>query len=156
MAALIANITKSLENDINTLDWMTPATKKRALEKLHAIQNKVGYPEKWIDYSTLQIKPGDVLGNSLRSNAFDYMRRLNEIGKAPDPKEWRMSPPTVNAYYSPLENNINFPGWHSAAAVLRSEAGRRRQLRRHRRSDRSRDHARLRRPGPPLRRRRAI
>ena len=82
MTALIANITKSLQNDINTLDWMTPATKKRALEKLHAIQNKVGYPEKWISYAPLEIKPGDVLGNSLRSNTFNYMRHLNEIGKA--------------------------------------------------------------------------
>lgn len=109
MAVLISNITRSLEKDINTLDWMTPATKKRALEKLNAIQNKVGFPDKWISYAPLEIKPGDALGNSLRSNTFNYMRRLNEIGKAPDPTEWRMSPPTVNAYYSPLENNINFP-----------------------------------------------
>jgi endothelin-converting enzyme/putative endopeptidase len=109
MAELIANITKALEKDINTLEWMTPATKERALGKLHAIQNKVGYPEKWISYATLDIRSGDALGNSLRSNAFEYMRRLSQIGKAPDPTEWRMSPPTVNAYYSPLENNINFP-----------------------------------------------
>jgi putative endopeptidase len=109
MTVLIANITKALEKDIKTIDWMTPDTKKRALEKLHAIWNKVGYPEKWISYATLDIKPGDALGNSLRSNAFEYSRRLSQIGKAPDPTEWRMSPPTVNAYYSPLENNINFP-----------------------------------------------
>jgi endothelin-converting enzyme/putative endopeptidase len=109
MAVLIGNITKALEKDIDTLDWMTPATKKRALEKLDAIRNKVGYPEKWVDYSTLEIRPGDALGNSLRSNTFALLRRLSRIGRAPDPAEWRMSPPTVNAYYSPLENNINFP-----------------------------------------------
>ena len=109
MAVLIGNIEKAMEKDIDALDWMTPATKKRALEKLHAIQNKVGYPEKWIDYASLEIKPGDPLGNSLRSNAFNRQRNLSKVGQAPDPNEWRMSPPTVNAYYSSLENNINFP-----------------------------------------------
>ncbi|MBC7924775.1 MAG: M13 family metallopeptidase, partial [Bryobacteraceae bacterium] len=100
---------KALQKNINTLDWMTDPTKKRALEKLKAIQNKVGYPEKWIDYSKLQVKSGDNLGNSLRANQFSYRRNLDKIGKPPDPKEWGMTPPTVNAYYSPLENNINFP-----------------------------------------------
>ena len=109
MTVLIGNIEKAMEKDINALDWMTPATKKRALEKLHAIQDKIGYPEKWIDYATLEIKAGDPLGNSLRSNAFNRKRNLSKIGQAPDPNEWRMSPPTVNAYYSSLENNINFP-----------------------------------------------
>jgi endothelin-converting enzyme/putative endopeptidase len=109
MATLIANLEKALETDINELDWMTPATKKRALEKLKAVQNKVGYPEKWIDYSKLTIKEGDFLGNSLRSNIFREERDLAKIGKAPDPREWGMTPPTVNAYYSPLQNNINFP-----------------------------------------------
>lgn len=109
MAELIANLTKALEGNINTLEWMTPPTRKRALEKLAAIQNKVGHPEKWIDYGKLEIKAGDALGNSLRSNMFTYARRLERVGKAPDPTEWRMSTPTVNAYYSSLENNINFP-----------------------------------------------
>jgi len=109
MAVMIANLEKALASDITTLDWMTDETKKRALEKLRAIQNKVGYPEKWIDYSKLQIKSGDYFGNSLRSNAFDERRRLERVGKAPDPKEWRMTPPTVNAYYMAAENSINFP-----------------------------------------------
>ena len=85
MATLIANLEKALETDINELDWMTPATKKRALEKLKAVQNEVGYPEKWIDYSKLTIKEGDFLGNSLRSNIFREERDLAKIGKAPDP-----------------------------------------------------------------------
>lgn len=109
MADLIGNIVKAMASDIDSLDWMTPATKNKALEKLKAIQNKVGYPENWRDYSKLEIKPSDAFGNSLRSNAFESARILNRIGKAPDPKEWFMTPPTVNAYYSPQQNNINFP-----------------------------------------------
>lgn len=109
MAEMIANLTEALRKDIGSLDWMTEATKKKALEKLTAIQNKVGYPDKWLNYSTLEIKPEDAFGNSLRSNAFQKRRQLDKIGKPVDPTEWRMSPPTVNAYYSPLENNINFP-----------------------------------------------
>jgi len=109
MAVLIANLEKALEADIRTLDWMSDETKPRALAKLKAIQNKVGYPEKWLDYTTVQVKSGDFLGNSMRSNVFARKRNLEKIGKAPDPKEWGMSPPTVNAYYSPMQNNINFP-----------------------------------------------
>lgn len=109
MAVMIRNLMKALEKDIQSLDWMTAATKKRALEKLAAIQNKVGYPGKWRDYSALEIRKGDAFGNTLRARAFEYNRQLSQIGKAPDPMEWRMTPPTVNAYYSPLENNINFP-----------------------------------------------
>jgi endothelin-converting enzyme/putative endopeptidase len=109
MAELIRNIEKALEKNISGLDWMTPETKKRAIEKLHAIQSKVGYPDKWRDYTALEIKKGDAFGNSIRSNTFAYNRQIAKIGKAPDPLEWYMTPPTVNAYYSPLENNINFP-----------------------------------------------
>ena len=109
MALMIDDLENALQKDINTLDWMTPATKKRALEKLHAIQNKVGHPEKWRDYTKLEIRPNDALGNSLRANTFSHEWNLSKLGKAPDPTEWHMSPPTVNAYYSPLENNINFP-----------------------------------------------
>jgi putative endopeptidase len=109
MAEMIRNLTEALRKDITTLDWMTEPTKKRALEKLAAIQNKVGYPEKWLDYTSVEIKRDDLLGNSLRSNTFQRRRSLDRIGRPVDPTEWRMSPPTVNAYYSPLENNINFP-----------------------------------------------
>ena len=99
----------ALRSDINSLDWMSPETKKQALVKLAAIENKIGYPQKWRDYSSLQIVPGDFLGNSLRANAFEVQRELNKIGKPLDKQEWQMTPPTVNAYYEPTENNINFP-----------------------------------------------
>ena len=99
----------ALRQDITNLSWMTETTKKQALIKLDAIQNKIGYPSKWRDYSTLQIVRGDALGNSLRANAFEVRRQLNKIGKPLDKQEWGMTPPTVNAYYNPLQNNINFP-----------------------------------------------
>lgn len=109
MAELIANLQTALKANIETLDWMSPATKKRAMEKLHAIQNKVGHPERWRDYAAVAIKPDDALGNLQRANAFERRRQLARIGGAPDLKEWRMTPPTVNAYYSGTENTINFP-----------------------------------------------
>ncbi|PYP93292.1 MAG: M13 family peptidase [Candidatus Angelobacter sp. Gp1-AA117] len=99
----------ALHDDINHVDWMTDTTKKQAIIKLNAIQNKIGYPDKWRDYSTLKIVRGDALGNSLRSNTFEFRRQLNKIGKPLDKKEWGMTPPTVNAYYNPLQNDINFP-----------------------------------------------
>jgi predicted metalloendopeptidase len=88
---------------------MTPATKQQAQIKLKAITNKIGYPDKWRDYSSLTIKRGDAIGNSNRAEEFEFQRQLNKIGKPPDPGEWSMSPPTVNAYYDPQMNNINFP-----------------------------------------------
>lgn len=99
----------ALRRDIQGLDWMSDATKKQALVKLQAIQNKIGYPSKWRDYSTLKIARGDALGNSLRANEYEVRRELNKIGKPLDKQEWQMTPPTVNAYYEPTENNINFP-----------------------------------------------
>src|SRR5262245_19364931 len=109
MLKMVADVENALERDINTLDWMTPATKKQALAKLHATANKIGYPDKWRDYSALTIERGDAIGNSHRANTFEFHRQLNKIGKAVDKTEWSMTPPTVNAYYNPLENNINFP-----------------------------------------------
>lgn len=109
MLELVHALERALAKDIETLEWMTPATRKRALEKLKAIQNKIGYPDKWIDYSKLTIARGDAVGNAARASAFDRNRNLERIGRPVDPTEWRMTPPTVNAYYSPLENNINFP-----------------------------------------------
>jgi endothelin-converting enzyme/putative endopeptidase len=99
----------AMEKDIKELTWMTPATKQKALEKLHAIANKIGYPEKWKTYSDLTIRKDDALGNSLRSNEWQRQESMAKIGKPVDYKEWFMSPPTVNAYYSPAQNNINFP-----------------------------------------------
>jgi len=88
---------------------MTDTTKQQALVKLKAIAEKIGYPDKWRDYSSLKIVRGDALGNSLRANVFESKRQLAKIGKPVDRSEWGMTPPTVNAYYNPLENNINFP-----------------------------------------------
>lgn len=105
---MVKALEKALERDINTLDWMTPKTKQNALLKLHAISNKIGYPEDWRKYN-FEVKAGDALGNSQRANRFEFQRILNKIGKPVDKKEWQMTPPTVNAYYDPQNNNINFP-----------------------------------------------
>jgi putative endopeptidase len=107
--AMVHAIEKALRDDIGQLSWMTDETKKRAYEKLDAISNKIGYPEKWRDYSKLQIARGDALGNSFRANNFETNRKLAKIGKPLDKSEWEMTPPTVNAYYNPQQNNINFP-----------------------------------------------
>jgi predicted metalloendopeptidase len=106
---MIEALEKALRNDIQGLPWMTGATKRAALVKLEAIANKIGYPDQWRDYSTLDIVRGDALGNQQRADAFEFKRELKKIGKDLDKKEWGMTPPTVNAYYNPLENNINFP-----------------------------------------------
>ena len=107
--AMVKQLEDALRKDIQGLDWMTDATKKQALVKLDAIQNKIGYPGKWRDYSKLKIEPGDALDNSLRANEFEVNRQLQKIGKPFDKSEWQMTPPTVNAYYDPSENDINFP-----------------------------------------------
>jgi endothelin-converting enzyme/putative endopeptidase len=106
---MVRELESSMEQDINGLSWMSEATKKQAIVKLHAVANKIGYPDKWRDYSALSIARGDALGNSQRANQFEFRRQMNRIGKPLDKSEWSMTPPTVNAYYNPLENNINFP-----------------------------------------------
>lgn len=102
-------IEQAMSNDIDSLDWMSPATKKAAREKLKTVMNKIGYPEKWRDYSKLVIVRGDALGNLERARQFKFNRELAKIGKPVDKTEWGMSPPTVNAYYDPQQNNVNFP-----------------------------------------------
>lgn len=106
---MVQEIEKALADDLKTLSWMTPATKKEAVVKLDAISNKIGFPEKWRDYSSVRIIRGDAIGNDQRATEFEIQRQLHKIGNPVDPKEWGMTPPTVNAYYNPLENNINFP-----------------------------------------------
>ncbi|HEY2168804.1 MAG TPA: M13 family metallopeptidase, partial [Candidatus Angelobacter sp.] len=106
---MVNQLEAALRQDISELPWMSEVTKKQALVKLTAIQNKIGYPAKWRDYTSLKIERGDALGNSLRANAFETHRQLAKIGKPLDKQEWQMTPPTVNAYYEPTENNINFP-----------------------------------------------
>ncbi len=106
---MVHELEAALKTDITDLSWMTEDTKKQALDKLAHIENKIGYPDKWRDYSTLTVIRGDALGNGFRANDFEFKRQLNKIGKPVDRSEWGMTPPTVNAYYNPQENNINFP-----------------------------------------------
>jgi len=106
---MVRELETSLETDINGLSWMTDATRQQALVKLHAIANKIGYPDKWRDYGALSIVRGDAIGNSQRANVFEFHRQMRRIGKPLDKSEWEMTPPTVNAYYNPLQNNVNFP-----------------------------------------------
>ena len=107
--SMVHEIETMLGQDIQSLDWMTPATKQQALVKLQAVTNKIGYPDKWRDYSSVKIVRGEAVGNDERATEFEVHRVLNKIGTPVDPDEWNMTPPTVNAYYSPLHNNINFP-----------------------------------------------
>jgi len=102
-------IEKAMQDDINQLSWMSAETKKRAVGKLHAIVNKIGYPDKWRDYGPLKIRVDDFAGNVERANLFESRRQLAKIGKPVDRGEWEMTPPTVNAYYNPQMNDINFP-----------------------------------------------
>ncbi|HYR21442.1 MAG TPA: M13 family metallopeptidase [Chthoniobacterales bacterium] len=106
---LINNLKEALADRIKTLEWMDEPTKKAALDKLAAFQVKIGYPEKWRDYSTLQIDRGPFVLNELRAENFEAKRELNKIGKPVDRTEWGMTPPTVNAYYNPKMNEIVFP-----------------------------------------------
>ena len=102
-------IEAAMESESKQLPWMGDATKQKALEKLHGIVNKIGYPDKWRDYSSIKIAPGDYFGNVERATLFESRRELAKIGKPVDRTEWGMTPPTVNAYYNPQMNDINFP-----------------------------------------------
>jgi putative endopeptidase len=111
--ALVANLLKAYDSDIRTIGWMTAATKERALEKLHKFTPHVGYPDKWRDYSGLVIRRDDLLGDVERSSLFEWHYRIDRIDQPVDRNEWNMTPPTINAYYTPLFNSIFFP-----AAIL--------------------------------------
>ncbi len=102
-------IERAMAEDIDGLAWMSPATRGRAKEKLHTIVNKIGYPEKWRDYSSVNVKRSDFFGNVQRAQHFEYRRQLAKIGKPLDRSEWQMTPPSVNAYFDPQMNDINFP-----------------------------------------------
>src|SRR5208282_1260693 len=102
-------IEAAMEDDLKNLPWMGPETKQQALEKLHSIVNKIGYPDKWRDYSSLEIVRGDFAGNVRRSTIFESKRQLAKIGKPVDRVVWSVTAPTVNAYYDPQMNDINFP-----------------------------------------------
>jgi putative endopeptidase len=109
MLKMVDALEKSLDEDIQGLSWMSDETKKQAKVKLQAIRNKIGYPDVWRDYSSLTVVSGDLLGNFQRATEFESKREVAKIEKPLDRKEWGMTPPTVNAYYSSSTNDINFP-----------------------------------------------
>ena len=115
MLELVENLTIAYRQSIETLPWMSEATKAKALEKLGKFIAKIGYPDKWRDYSTLEIKADDLIGNLQRIAAFGHAYEVAKIGKPVDRDEWHMTPQTVNAYYNPLMNEIVFP-----AAILQT------------------------------------
>jgi putative endopeptidase len=106
---MVEGIEDAMATRIGELDWMSPETKKEALTKLHSIRNKIGYPDKWRDYSSVEITPNDFAGDVRNLTMFESRRGLNKIGKPVDHGEWQMTPPTVDAYYDPQMNDINFP-----------------------------------------------
>jgi predicted metalloendopeptidase len=106
---MVMNLIAALKSDIPVLSWMGADTKKAALDKLEAFQIKIGYPDKWRDYSALTVDKGNYLANERRAIAFENARDLNKIGKPVDRGEWQMTPPTVNAYYDATMNEIVFP-----------------------------------------------
>jgi putative endopeptidase len=106
---LVNNLKEALADRIKTLDWMDEPTKQEALKKLAAMRVKIGYPDKWLDYSLLPVDRGPFVLNAIRAAKFETTRELNKIGKLVDPTEWGMTPPTVNAYYNPNMNEIVFP-----------------------------------------------
>jgi predicted metalloendopeptidase len=106
---LVQGIENAMRQDIGQLQWMSDATKQKAYEKLNTIVNNIGYPDTWRDYSSVVIKSDDYAGNSVRTGAFEVQRLYKKIDRPTDRKDWSMTPPTVNAYYRPPMNDINFP-----------------------------------------------
>ncbi|MGI8656102.1 MAG: M13 family metallopeptidase [Pyrinomonadaceae bacterium] len=106
---MVHNLEAALKSDLSTLSWMSDATKREATAKLEAFVEKIGYPDRWRDYSTLKIERASYLDNAARATQFEVNRQLNKIGKPVDRYEWGMTPPTVNAYYNPQMNEIVFP-----------------------------------------------
>jgi putative endopeptidase len=109
MVELVNNLENTYAERIQQLDWMSDSTKQKALVKLRAIVKKIGYPDKWKDYSTVNIVRDDIVANIRQTSNYEYKRSLNKIGKPVDRTEWFMTPPTIDAYYDPTQNNINFP-----------------------------------------------
>ena len=115
MDLLVGNLLKAFDESIDGLSWMTDETQQRAREKLKKIGTKIGYTTKWRDYSDLEVKPNDLVGNVMRSNRVEHLRNVSRLGQPVDREEWGMTPQTVNAYYSPTKNEIVFP-----AAILQT------------------------------------
>jgi putative endopeptidase len=106
---MVHDVEGAMDQEIDTLDWMSPQTKVRAKQKLHAVADKIGYPDRWRDYTALVIVRDDAYGNALRAAMFENRRQLAKIGQPVDRGEWGISPSTVDAYYNPSMNDINFP-----------------------------------------------
>jgi endothelin-converting enzyme/putative endopeptidase len=106
---MVQDIKNAMRQDIDAAPWMSGETKKAAMVKLEAVVDRIGYPDEWRDYSSIRVTRDDALGNRERAELADRTRTLAKIGQPVDRGEWRMTPPTVNAYYSPDRNNINFP-----------------------------------------------
>jgi predicted metalloendopeptidase len=115
MEKLVSNLLAAFDNSIDNLTWMTDETKGKAKEKLAKITTKIGYPNKWRDYSKLDVEPNDLFGNVMRSSVVEHNRNISKLGQPIDREEWGMTPQTVNAYYSPTKNEIVFP-----AAILQT------------------------------------
>lgn len=106
---MVVRIEAAMQQRLQALPWMSAETKRQALVKLGAMRNKIGYPERWRDYAALEVRRGDLLGNVTRAQSFEARRQLAKIGQPVDKGEWQMTPPTVNAYYDPTMNDMNFP-----------------------------------------------
>lgn len=106
---VVHDIEAAMNRDLDTLDWMSAETRAKAKDKLKLVLDKIGYPDHWRDYSNLSVSPTDAFGNAQRANVFENDRQLGKIGQPVDKLDWIMTPPTVNAYYNPSENTINFP-----------------------------------------------
>src|SRR5690606_2470229 len=113
MNRMIRNLQAAMRQSIQELEWMSPETKAEALRKLDGYTFKVGYPEEWEDYSALELRPDDLMGNVRRSAAWNYADMVADLGRPVDRSEWLMTPQTVNAYYNPVFNEVAFP-----AAIL--------------------------------------
>ena len=109
MEQMVDNLKSAFKDHIENLDWMSDSTKTKAIDKLNAIVKKIGYPDKWKDYSSIHITPSSVIENIRQINNWKYQYNINKLGKPVDRSEWFMTPPTVNAYYSDRSNDINFP-----------------------------------------------
>jgi putative endopeptidase len=109
MEEMIRNITAVMHDRLQKLEWMTPATRAKAVAKFDRFYPKVGHPEKWRDYTAVKVGPGDYFANIRAANEFEDQRNIAKLGRPVDRTEWYMSPPTVNAYFDPTANNINFP-----------------------------------------------
>ena len=148
---LVKNVIAAMGERLRNLEWMAPETKTKALAKLAAFTPKIGYPDKWRDYSALQIQRGDLVGNVARANAFEYDRDLKKLGQADRSRRVVHDADDDQRLCQSDDERGRLPGRDPPAAVLRSEGGPGGQLRRHRRGDRSRDQPPLRRPGPQIR-----